>query len=101
MAIQGSLRLPIDGPQYAQWQRLTQADVKSDMASWASNGDNPHRRMCYGTNKATWPADTCPAGLTADSKGLSVSCLKVLWKAAGCTYFDQMFDSPAGVRDCL
>lgn len=71
------------------------------MASWASNGDNPHRRMCYGTNKATWPADTCPAGLTADSKGLSVSCLKVLWKAAGCTYFDQMFDSPAGVRDCL
>jgi hypothetical protein len=69
------------------------------MAAWASVSDTQHRGLCYGPNRAAWPADSCPAGLTAASTGLSASCLKVLWREAGCSYTDSVFTTPGAVRE--
>lgn len=82
-------------PYLGRWQAMTFAQIKTEFTTWATTSDFMHRNMCYYTSP--WPADSCPAGLTDSSTGLSASCLKTMWLAAGCTNVNRVFLFPSGV----
>jgi hypothetical protein len=73
------------------WQERSLADVKGDMAAWASMGDEVHRKGCYGFDKA------CD-GATDATTGVSVDCLHKTWQDAGCTNHVDLFNNAGQVK---
>ena len=84
------------------WKQQTKQGVINDMQAWATETDDMHRKMCYGPNRATWPAAAAPPPTDDFCKSknpgtLNVKAVKTKCVAGGC---NNALGSPGWIDFC-